>query len=187
MNTTSSTRNGWAKAAAVGALSFMGAMALVGAASHMSRPALAEAKSQTSDKGQAVDKSVGRVVKTDAEWKKILTPAQYDVLRQQGTEPPFSGDYHPKKEAGVWKCAGCGLELFRSGTMFDSGTGWPSFWQPIGGHVQQRKDGDGERDEITCARCGGHLGHVFDDGPQPTGLRYCMNSVAMKFQKDAPK
>ncbi len=136
-------------------------------------------------KREARDKGVGHVVKSDAEWKKILTPAQYDVLRQQGTEPPFSGDFHPKKVAGVWRCAGCGLELFRASTMFDSGTGWPSFWQPIAGHVMGRKDADGDRDEILCARCGGHLGHVFNDGPKPTGLRYCMNSVAMKFQPDA--
>lgn len=127
-------------------------------------------------------KGVGRVVKTEAQWKKILTPAQFSVLRQEGTEAPFSGDFHPKKQAGTWNCAACNLELFRSNTQFDSGTGWPSFWQPISGHVTQSTDADGERAEIKCARCGGHLGHVFDDGPKPTGLRYCMNSVAMKFQ-----
>ncbi len=142
-----------------------------------SRPAL----QPVSDEKPAKKSGVGRVVKSEAEWKKILTPMQFAVLRKEGTEAAFSGDYHLKKEAGTWKCAGCGLDLFRSSTQFDSGTGWPSFWKPIAGHVAQVKDADGERDEIQCARCDGHLGHVFDDGPQPTGLRYCMNAVAMKF------
>ena len=123
-----------------------------------------------------------KVVKTDAQWKALLSPASYEVLRHAGTEPAFSGDYK-SHGAGVYKCAGCGLELFDAGTKFDSGTGWPSFYQPIKGHVEERRDPDGERTEVVCARCGGHLGHVFDDGPKPTGLRYCMNSVALGFDK----
>ena len=123
-----------------------------------------------------------KVVKTDAQWKTLLSPASYNVLRQAGTEAAFSGDYHPHG-AGIYKCAGCGLELFDAATKFDSGTGWPSFYQPIKGHVEEHTDPDGDRTEVVCARCGGHLGHVFDDGPKPTGLRYCMNSVALEFDK----
>lgn len=127
--------------------------------------------------------TVTKLVKTEAEWKKLLTPTQFNVLRQKGTEAAFSGDYHPKKEIGVYRCAACNLDLYRSETQFDSGTGWPSFWKPIAGHVVESTDADGERSEITCARCGSHLGHVFTDGPKPTGLRYCMNAVALKFKK----
>ncbi len=125
-----------------------------------------------------------KIVKTEAQWKKILTPAQFYVMRQEGTDRPFTGDYHPRKEAGVYRCAACNLDLFRSETMFDSGTGWPSFWKPIAGHVIQKTDADGSRDEVECARCNGHLGHVFKDGPKPTGLRYCMNASALKFVKE---
>jgi peptide-methionine (R)-S-oxide reductase len=134
-----------------------------------------------SDEKPAQKKGVGRVVKSEAQWKKILTPMQFDVLRKKGTEAPFSGDSKPKKKPGTFACAGCGLSLFSSRKMFDSGTGWPSFWQPIAGHVREHTDEDGERVEVLCARCDGHLGHVFNDGPKPTGLRYCMNAVAMKF------
>jgi peptide-methionine (R)-S-oxide reductase len=139
-------------------------------------------------KGAHVTQKTGieKIQKTDAEWKKILTPEQYHVLRQKGTERAWSGEYVHNHEKGVYVCAACGLELFSSDAKFESGTGWPSFYEPIDEtHVGTETDRSFfmTRTEVHCARCGGHLGHVFPDGPRPTGLRYCMNSVSLKFKK----
>jgi len=124
------------------------------------------------------------VTHTDAEWRGLLTPAQYAVLRKAGTERPFSSPLDHEKRRGTFSCAGCGLDLFSSATKFDSGTGWPSFWAPRKNAVATSTDLSlgMTRDAVHCRRCGGHLGHVFDDGPRPTGLRYCMNGVAMTFK-----
>jgi peptide-methionine (R)-S-oxide reductase len=124
---------------------------------------------------------------SDDEWRAKLTPAQYRVLRQEGTERAFTSPLDEEHRRGVFACAGCDLHLFSSETKFESGTGWPSFWQPLPNAVNKRLDTSlgMERDEVHCRRCGGHLGHVFDDGPRPTGLRYCMNGVALGFTPGA--
>jgi peptide-methionine (R)-S-oxide reductase len=126
---------------------------------------------------------------TEAEWRAKLTPEQFQVLRKHGTERPGSSPLNEEHRAGVFKCAACGLPLYRSETKFDSGTGWPSFFAPIDGAIETSTDFKliYPRTEVHCHRCGGHLGHVFKDGPNPTGLRYCMNGVAMTFEPDAEK
>lgn len=157
-------------AAALGSLAALGGAALIfrhGPASATDKPA-----------------KKFEIERTPEEWRKLLTPEQYNVLRAHGTERPFSHPYDKLYDAGVYNCAGCDLPLYASATKYDSRTGWPSFWQPLENAIGTKEDRTlwlMVRTEVHCRRCGGHLGHVFDDGPKPTGRRYCMNGVAMKF------
>jgi len=144
--------------------------------------AAARIKVYSAEKGNYIMSD--EVIKTKEEWKKLLTPEQFHVLREKGTERAFSGQYATSHEHGIYRCAGCGLDLFRSEDKFESGTGWPSFTAPIAKENIKTAVDKGffsTRTEVMCRRCGGHLGHVFDDGPKPTGLRYCMNSAALQF------
>ncbi|MBP2677575.1 MAG: methionine-R-sulfoxide reductase [Deltaproteobacteria bacterium] len=164
----------------VGGVALSGGLALPAGAADGTAPA--SIRVYSAEKGTYV--MTQPAAKTNEEWKKTLTPEQYHILREKGTERAFSGKYDKHHEHGVYRCAACGLDLFRSEEKFDSGTGWPSFTAPIAAsNVLTRPDNSffSQRTEVLCPRCGGHLGHVFDDGPKPTGKRFCMNSAALQF------
>jgi peptide-methionine (R)-S-oxide reductase len=137
---------------------------------------------------EKTEHSIEHITKSETEWRKELSPQQYRILREKGTERPFTGKYWNEHADGIYRCAACGNPLFDASAKFESGSGWPSFYQPIeSGRVDTERDGSHfmVRTEVHCARCGGHLGHVFDDGPQPTGLRYCINSASLDLDKDS--
>jgi peptide-methionine (R)-S-oxide reductase len=167
---------------------FLSSSLVLGAFAALSRFPLATPLLQNAgrSKDSEGDKGIKKVVKTDAEWKQLLTAEQYNVMREKGTEAPYSSPLNNIHDQGTFACAACELPLFSSTTKFDSGTGWPSFWAPIKKeNVREQVDNSlaMTRTEVLCARCDAHSGHVFDDGPKPTGLRYCMNGVALKFVK----
>jgi len=165
---------------------FLSSAITVGTFAALSRVPMVSASFWQND-NQGSSKRIKKVTKTNEEWKRILTPEQYSVAREAGTEAPFSSPLNDIHEQGIFECVACELPLFSSKTKFDSGTGWPSFWQPIAKeNVREEVDNtlSETRTEVLCARCDSHIGHVFEDGPKPTGLRYCMNGVALKFVKD---
>ena len=167
--------------------SFLSTAVTLGAVAALSRlPGVSASPFQGGNTAHVGSKGIKKIMKTDAEWKTILTPEQFEITRRKGTERPFSSPLNEIHEQGTFECVSCRLPLFSSKTKFDSGTGWPSFWAPIAKeNVQEKVDRSlsETRTEVLCARCDAHIGHVFDDGPKPTGLRYCMNGVALKFVK----
>jgi len=150
-----------------------------------------KSQSQTSQEASKTPaKGTAEVQKTPEQWQTCLSPEQYKVLREKGTEQAFTGKFYNHHEKGVYTCAGCGHKLFASGHKFESGTGWPSYWQPYSQYaikINTDKSHGMERSEVVCGKCDGHLGHMFDDGPAPTGLRYCINSASLSFEPEKPE